>query len=107
MASLTDIVPSMPRIAARQQYQENAKSDTPFNYYRKNMCLPFLDHLINGTDVRFDKYGKTVLILQALIPSAISERDVTIDDIVEIYKGDLPAPNNCQWKRRITRWKRR
>ena len=96
MTSLIDIVPSMPRIATRQQHRENPESDTPFNYYRKNMCLPFLDHLINGIDVRFDKYGKTVLMMQALIPSVIAERDVTTDDIVEIYKDDLPAPNNCQ-----------
>ena len=59
------------------------------------MCLPFLDHLINGIDVRFDKYGKTVLIMQALIPLVIAERDATIDDIVETYKDNLPAPNNC------------
>ena len=38
MASLIDIVSSMPRIAACQQHRENAESDTPFNYYRKNMC---------------------------------------------------------------------
>ena len=60
------------------------------------MCLPFLDHLINGIDVRFDKYGKTVLIMQALIPLVIAERDATIDDIVETYKDNLPASNNCQ-----------
>ena len=50
------------------------------------MCLPFLDHLINGFNVHFDKYGKTVLMVLALILSVIAERDVTIDDIVEIYK---------------------
>ena len=54
------------------------------------------DHLINGTDVRFDKYDKTVLMTQALIPSVIAERDMNIDEIVEIYKDNLPAPNNCQ-----------
>ena len=34
--------------------------------------------------------------MQALIPSVITEKDLTIDDIVEIYKDDLPAPNNCE-----------
>ena len=59
------------------------------------MCLPFLDHLINGIDVQFNKYGKTGLMMQALIPSVTVKRDVTIDDIIEIYKDDLPASNNC------------
>ena len=45
--------------------------------------------------------------MQALIPSVIPERDVTIDDIIEIYKYDISAPNNCQegliqWKRRVS-----
>ena len=30
-----------------------------------------------------------------MIPSVIAERDVTIDDIVEIYKDGILAPNNC------------
>ena len=68
------------------------------------MCLPF-NHLINRIDVRFDKYGKTVLMMQALTPSIIVERDVIIDDIVEIYKEYLPALNNCQEE--FIRWKRR
>ena len=43
--------------------------------------------------------------MQVLILSIITERDVTIDDMVEIYKDNLPTPNNCQeefiwWKKR-------
>ena len=41
IASLIDILPSMPRISACQQHREDAESDTPFSYYRNNMCLPF------------------------------------------------------------------
>ena len=99
MASLIGTAPCMPRIAAPLQHRENAESDTPFIYYRKNMCLPFINHLINRIDVRFDKYGKTVLMMQALIPSIIVERDVTIDDIVEIYKEYLPAHIFCVFQK--------
>ena len=52
----------------------------------------------------FDKYGKTVLMMQTLIPSVIGGRDVTIDDIAEIHKDDLPVSNNCQEE--LFRWKR-
>ena len=58
MVSLVNIVPSMPRIAVCQQHRENAESDTTFNYNKKNMYLQFLEHLITGIDVRFDKYCK-------------------------------------------------
>ena len=84
MASLIDIVTDMPQIAAYQQHQENAESEMPFSYYRKNMCLPFLDHLINRIDVCFNKYSKFVLIMQALFPSIIAEGNVTIHDAVKI-----------------------
>ena len=73
MASLIDIVLSMPRVAARQRQREIVESDTYFNYYRKNICLKFLDHLINGNDVCLNKYGKTVLMVHVLIPSVIAE----------------------------------
>ena len=43
-------------------------------------------------------------MMQALIQSVIAERDVIIDDIIEIYKGNLPASNNCQEE--FIRWKR-
>ena len=55
--------------------------------------------------MRFDKYGKTVLMMQALIPSVIAVRDVTTDDIAEICKDNLPAPDNCQ--EQFIQWKRR
>ena len=96
MSSLIDIVTNIPQIAACQQHRENEDSDTPFNYYRKNMCLTFRDHLINGIDVRFNKYGQTVLMMQAFTLSVVHERDVTIDGVVVIYKDELPVPNNCQ-----------
>ena len=88
ITSLTDIVPSMPQTAVRQPYRENAESDRPSTYYRKNLCLPCLGHLINEIDVPFEKYGKTVLMMQILISRVIAERDVINDDIVEIYKDD-------------------
>ena len=68
IAGLKNVTPSMPRIVARQQYRPSAESNTLFDFYRVNMCLPFLDHIINGTDVRFDKYGKIVLAMAWLVP---------------------------------------
>ena len=50
MAELVGIVPSL---ASRQMHLENAEADTPEDYYRRNACLPFLDHLIQGIDSRF------------------------------------------------------
>ena len=48
-----DIEPDIPRIAGRQIY--HASASTPCDYYLRNMCLPFLNHLIDGLNTRFDK----------------------------------------------------
>ena len=68
IAGLLNVTPSMPRTAARQQYRPNAESNTTIDYYRINMCLLFLDHVINGIDVQFDKYGNIVLTMAGLVP---------------------------------------
>ena len=54
LGNLLDIEPDMPRIVGRQIYRANALASTPFDCYLRNMCLPFLDHLIEGLNTRFD-----------------------------------------------------
>ena len=95
----------MPRIAARQQHRPNAESNTLLDYYRVNICLPFLDHIINGIDVRFDKYGKIFLAMAGLVPSVIAENDVSVIDILDMYSDDLPS--TLHFNGEVIRWKRR
>ena len=92
IAGLINFTPSMPRIAVRQQHRPNAESNTPFDFYRVNMCLPFLDHMIDGIDVRFDKYGNIVLAMAGLVPSLIAKNDVSVIDILDMYSDDLSSP---------------
>ena len=44
-------------------------------------------------------------MMQPLIPLVIAQRDVTTDNMVEIYKDDLPASNNCQEE--FIQWKKK
>ena len=37
--------PSAPRTASRQQHRANAPNDTPEEYYRRGLFVPFLDHI--------------------------------------------------------------
>ena len=61
--ALIDIKQTMPRVASWQISYANAKSNTPFQYYLRNVCYPLLDHLRQGIDNRFDKYGSTVYLM--------------------------------------------
>ena len=77
-------------------FRANAESNIPYHYYLRNNCYPLLDHLIQGIDNRFDKYGSTVYLMFELIPSVIVERDITVNDIVEQYQDDLTMPINAE-----------
>lgn len=45
---LLDIEPDMSRIAGRKINPANASISTPLDYYVRNMCPPFLNHLIEN-----------------------------------------------------------
>ena len=57
-----------------------------------------------GVDSRYDKYGEIVHKMSGLVPSVIAERDVSIKDVVEMYRDDLPSPMHTEEE--IIRWKR-
>ena len=44
---------SMPRIATWQQHRSNAPAECPFEYYKKNVTIPFLDHILFNLDSQF------------------------------------------------------
>ena len=83
VAVLIDIQPTMPRVASRQIFRANAESNTPFQYYLRNVCYTLIDHFIQGIDNRCDKYGSTVYLMYGLIPSIIVEIDIMVKDIIE------------------------
>ena len=95
-AALIDNQPTMLRVASRQIFRANAESNTPFQYYMRNVCYPLIDHLIQGNDKRFDKYGSTVYLMYGLIPSVIVERNIPVKDIIGQYQDDLPMSINAE-----------
>ena len=97
LAELVDVEPTMLRLASRQTHRANAESNSLFQYYLRNVCYPLLDHLINGIDVRFDKYGKTIHLMYGLISSVTAEREVDIKHIIEQYNT---MEEFFRWKRR-------
>ena len=47
------IVVSTPRITARQVHHANIPADSPEEYYRRNLMIPFLDHITTELEGRF------------------------------------------------------
>ena len=46
LAEAIGVDPSVPRRHGRQANRPNAPADTPSQYWKVNMFLPFLDHLV-------------------------------------------------------------
>ena len=45
---------SMPRLASRQQHCQNIQAPNSSEYFRLNLTIPLLDHLINEISSRFN-----------------------------------------------------
>ena len=62
------------------------------------MCLPFLEHLTEQLNTRFNKYGSMIHKMHAFFPSVIRmgkvERNYKSEDIRHEYRDDPPTPRN-------------
>ena len=50
ICNLIGIEPSIPRITEKQVHRENTTAARPYDYYRVNVCSPFLEHLTEFID---------------------------------------------------------
>ena len=75
ICNLIGIESSVPRITEKQVHRENTPAATSYDYYRVNVCSPFLEHLTEGIDQRFDKYNLMTLRMMGLVPSVIAVKD--------------------------------
>ena len=86
-----------PRLASRQQHRQNIPAQSPTDYYRLNLTIPLLDHLVNEIELRFDENSsQNVTEFLALLPATISKSHSVIDrgtfpSVLQLYEDDLPA----------------
>jgi len=89
IAALVDVGPSFPRLAQRQRHRPNVEATDTSTYWRQNMYLPFVDHLLSELDLRLlnaqSRYSAQYLIPKKLIHIT----DEMVDTIFATYSGDL------------------
>ena len=84
---------SMPRIiAARQQHRSNISSDSPLDYDKKNVAIPFLDHISTHLAEQFSSLTITAGSILGIIPSVKHSKEINLSRIVEVYHDDLLSP---------------
>ena len=77
-------------------------------YYRINLAVPFLDHILAQIQERFSAVTIKATQLLALVPSVIQQMQVTakdLDEALNLYRDDLPSPQ--LFPAEFRRWKAR
>lgn len=88
LAEKVGTVPTAPKTTGRQLHRANAPAVDTKEYYQVNVAVPFLDHIISGLTMRVSKP-------LGLVPPVIQESQITaqqLNDLVDLYKDDLPSP---------------
>lgn len=71
---LTDqlnVPPTLPRVTNRQQHRDFIAAQTPQDFYKRNLMIPFLDNLIHQLNTRYNIKNRSLIALFALVPSAL------------------------------------
>ena len=69
----------MPRLASRQQHRQNIRAQSISDYFRLNLTIPLLDHLITELSSRFnDTSSQATIEFFSLLPSSISGSQTAI-----------------------------
>ena len=97
--------PSKPRTTSRQQHRNNAggTEDSPFMYYKNNLAIPLVDHIIAEMSLQFSGIAAKAVKLLGLVPSVISIEETHLSDITSVYETDLPSPATMQSE--LMRWR--
>ncbi|XP_053382648.1 uncharacterized protein LOC128549611 [Mercenaria mercenaria] len=94
LAATIGVQQSMPRHGGAQQHRPNAPA--PSAYWKYNMYLPFMDHLLVELDIRLPS-AEPRFQAQYLIPKQAHLLTQEIaEGIYNIYQDDLPVEKNLR-----------
>ena len=100
MAATVDVQPSAPRNCSRQRHRPNSDAETTGGWYRVNMAIPFLDHIISELENQFSTLARNASKLFVLVPAVLCTKNV---DTSEAVRNDIPSPE--LFEQELARWK--
>ena len=90
---------TLPRRCGRQRHRDNVTADTPSEFFKRSLTIPFLDFLIQELRSRFTVLHRTALQGMCLVPAALvksNDAGTHIKKLLETYQNDLPSPLSAQ-----------
>ena len=100
-----DIDVKNPRRCGRQTLRNNAPADTSDEYYKRNVTIPFLDHMVQQMNDRFSSTQQCAVKALVLVPDVIRETNpdakMMAKELSESYKDDIPEPRTLDFELRM------
>lgn len=103
MAEKIGTTAEMPYIASRQRHRSNNEATNPLEYFKRNVAIPFLDHIIAFIDQQFSQSSINASLLLGLVPNILCSKDVNLQPVVSMYNEDLPSRELFEME--LKRWK--
>ena len=71
MADLLGTEITSKRVSSRQSHRSNAPSESPKEHFKRNVAIPFVDHLLNEMTQRFKLQQNNSVAIFSLLPTFI------------------------------------
>jgi len=108
LCSIASVEMNIPRVASRQTARENYRTNSPEEYYRLSVFIPFLDHLVAEMAQRFSPLDGPCAELQQLVPTFMvqTQSAISLTGVLELYHNDLDQPSvvHGETSRWFQRW---
>ena len=97
----SDAVLEIPRRCGKQSQRNNEPADTPKQYYKIAVYIPFLDSLLQQFTTRFGDLAQQAIRALSLIPSNIGQQDEISS--LDYYRDDMPSPDTL--RQEVVMWR--
>ena len=71
MAEKIGTTAEMPSVAARQRHRSNTEASNPLEYCKRNVAIPFLDHITEFIEQQFSLTSIKASLLLGLVPNIL------------------------------------
>ena len=101
---------TLPRIARKQKNRDNYSVNTPEEYFKITIFIPYLDLFINEIESRFIEHQKILKGFQNLFPKTLEMSTLEKDEfisLIDFYNDDLVDNNKDILISELKLWQRK
>lgn len=81
----------IPRVVGHQCHRENYNCDSPEDYYRVSIFIPFIEHFVSQLEERFLKHKALLTKIENILPNKIIKlNEMELNESIEIIMKQWP-----------------